>query len=270
METIDGKEYYTTDEVVELYNVSRWLALEIHSKKIIKDTLRIRLPNHNQVKIFYNKIEVDNLKDHYRNNIYRKEYFLGDLQIIDDTTILFDGEMFKSSLTYQNIHYVNKNGTKIYRKTDEGYLKIKITKRGDGACHPIITAKRGNKQRTIFVHRLQVEAWIGPAPSPEHVVIRHLNDIPGDNVLENLCWGTHSENIGDNTKNHLKYKHFLAYMRLKNNKEYEEFCRYHESFKSQQDIYSDINDMTWQLTMDKDTYDAWTNEHKIKKHPLDR
>jgi hypothetical protein len=35
-----------------------------------------------------------------------------------------------------------------------------------------------------------------PAPAQE---CRHLNGIPADNRLENLCWGSRSENIKDKT-----------------------------------------------------------------------
>ncbi|PVB19745.1 NUMOD4 motif-containing HNH endonuclease [Mycobacteroides abscessus] len=49
------------------------------------------------------------------------------------------------------------------------------------------------------VHRLVAEAFYGPGP--EGCEVLHLNDIPGDNRLENLRWGTRSENELDKRRN---------------------------------------------------------------------
>lgn len=48
------------------------------------------------------------------------------------------------------------------------------------------------------VHRLVLETYVGPCPSG--MECRHLNGNPADNHLENLCWGTHSENVLDAVK----------------------------------------------------------------------
>lgn len=45
------------------------------------------------------------------------------------------------------------------------------------------------------VHRLVLEAFVGPCP--EGWECRHLNGNPGDNRLENLQWGTIKENQAD-------------------------------------------------------------------------
>jgi len=47
----------------------------------------------------------------------------------------------------------------------------------------------------MFVHRMVLLAFVGPAP--EGMKCRHLNGNPKDNRLENLCWGTSSENNRD-------------------------------------------------------------------------
>lgn len=47
----------------------------------------------------------------------------------------------------------------------------------------------------VKVHRLMCEAFYGPCP-PGHEV-RHLNGVRTDNRIENLRWGTGSENIRD-------------------------------------------------------------------------
>lgn len=51
------------------------------------------------------------------------------------------------------------------------------------------------KHQTRSVHDLVLRAFIGP-PLPKHEC-RHLNSIPSDNRLVNLCWGTRSENGRD-------------------------------------------------------------------------
>lgn len=46
-----------------------------------------------------------------------------------------------------------------------------------------------------YLHRLILETLVGPCP--EGMECRHLNGNPADNRLENLKWGTHSENVQD-------------------------------------------------------------------------
>jgi len=45
------------------------------------------------------------------------------------------------------------------------------------------------------VHRLVLETYVGPRQGD--MLCRHLNGIKTDNRLENLCWGTRSENAQD-------------------------------------------------------------------------
>lgn len=46
-----------------------------------------------------------------------------------------------------------------------------------------------------YVHRLVLEAFVGPCP--EGMQCRHLDGNPRNNNLENLCWGTPTENQAD-------------------------------------------------------------------------
>jgi hypothetical protein len=50
--------------------------------------------------------------------------------------------------------------------------------------------------KTKSVHRLIAEAWLGPQPEPG-MEVRHLNADRTDNRIENLDWGTASENWSD-------------------------------------------------------------------------
>lgn len=51
------------------------------------------------------------------------------------------------------------------------------------------------KMRTYLAHVWVLEAFVGPRPVG--ALARHLNDDPLDNRLENLSWGTPTENITD-------------------------------------------------------------------------
>lgn len=54
---------------------------------------------------------------------------------------------------------------------------------------------RDGSRFTRNVHRLVLEAFVGSCPYGEEC--RHLNGKPSENGLENLAWGTHSDNILD-------------------------------------------------------------------------
>jgi hypothetical protein len=51
------------------------------------------------------------------------------------------------------------------------------------------------KARSAMAHALVLEAFVGPRPPG--AVARHLNDVPDDNRLENLEWGTSAQNTED-------------------------------------------------------------------------
>ena len=57
---------------------------------------------------------------------------------------------------------------------------------------------QGNSKK-MYVHRLVLMAFVGfPKEGQE---CRHLNDIPSDNRIENLAWGTRLENAADKRRN---------------------------------------------------------------------
>lgn len=61
---------------------------------------------------------------------------------------------------------------------------------GDGYRRVILYSK--GSIHYVFVHRLVLEAFVGPCPKGQES--RHLDGIPDHNDVRNLCWGTHLEN----------------------------------------------------------------------------
>lgn len=75
-------------------------------------------------------------------------------------------------------------------------LKLKAHKQGYLEIGLYDAPRRdGGKQRYQLVHRLVLAAF-DRAPN-EGEVCRHLNGDPSDNRLDNLCWGTQSDNWMD-------------------------------------------------------------------------
>lgn len=66
------------------------------------------------------------------------------------------------------------------------------------AGYRLVDLIRDGERHGRLVHRLVLEAFIGP--SPKGMECRHLDGNPANNRLDNLMWGTRSENAGDRTR----------------------------------------------------------------------
>lgn len=64
--------------------------------------------------------------------------------------------------------------------------------------------KRGGKVTVLFVHRLVLEAFVGPCP--EGMECRHLDGTRTNNRLSNLAWGTSAENEADKVRHGTKVR----------------------------------------------------------------
>lgn len=86
---------------------------------------------------------------------------------------------------------------KIFIKPGEAWLEVNQSwpKKGYKQVRVPIDGEKRCRQ----VHRLVLEAFRGPCPAGMQG--RHLNDIRGDNRLENLKWGTPKENGEDKVIN---------------------------------------------------------------------
>lgn len=88
-----------------------------------------------------------------------------------------------------------------YEVSDEGdvrrlgKLKAKALARHPKTGHLHTCLNRPGVQVTAKVHRLVLEAFVGPCPTGMET--RHRNGDPADNRLGNLSWSTHAENMGD-------------------------------------------------------------------------
>lgn len=104
----------------------------------------------------------------------------------------------------------------LYEISDQGRIK---SLRRDRLMHPGVVneighlqarlSQRGGAVRYAYVHRLVLESFVGPCP--DGMQCRHLNGNAADNRLENLRWGTASEDNHDRvrhgTHQHAKRTH---------------------------------------------------------------
>ena len=80
------------------------------------------------------------------------------------------------------------------RRRGEEWRQLHFGYKPDGYCLVKLYSGIGRK-RTRTVHQLVLQAFVGPIPSGQEV--RHLDDNKKNNRLENLCYGTRSENLLD-------------------------------------------------------------------------
>lgn len=92
-----------------------------------------------------------------------------------------------------------------YEVSDDGRVRFSKTGRvrkgwTEQSGHQTVTLQNpGEKSKRVKIHRLVAKAYL---PNPDKLpFVRHLNDVPGDNRLENLAWGTNSDNQIDSIRN---------------------------------------------------------------------
>lgn len=85
----------------------------------------------------------------------------------------------------------------------DGYYRLQgvVLKHGRTVPgHHYVNLSKGNIQRNCRVHRLVLEAFVGPCPDDMHGGL-HWDDDKDNNALSNLRWGTLSENQQDLLRN---------------------------------------------------------------------
>ncbi len=95
----------------------------------------------------------------------------------------------------------------LYSVSDEGQVKSRARARTSGGVlkswldhfgYVRVSICIDGKPRQRRVHHLVLEAFVGPRP--ERMECRHLDGDPANNRLDNLAWGTASENAQDNVR----------------------------------------------------------------------
>lgn len=88
---------------------------------------------------------------------------------------------------------LSKEGTPIQRRRRARVLAPQVTR------HSRVGLHRNGLQENRLVHRLVLEAFVGPCPSGLEAC--HANDIGTDNRLSNLRWDTRQANTLDMVRN---------------------------------------------------------------------
>lgn len=103
-------------------------------------------------------------------------------------------EVWKDVVGYEDVYQVSNRGRVMRVASGMGATPGRILKPAwAGRGYLIVTLCRDGKGKRVYVHRLVLEAHVGPAPSPAHEG-NHKNGDKTDNQVENLEWVTASEN----------------------------------------------------------------------------
>jgi len=91
----------------------------------------------------------------------------------------------------------------LYEVSDQGRIRNSSGKMlaGAGGRYLHVTLCRDGRRFNVNIHTAVAEAFLGPRPERQEV--RHLDDVKINNVLENLAYGTKSENSHDAVRNGL-------------------------------------------------------------------
>lgn len=102
-------------------------------------------------------------------------------------------EQWRPVVGFEDLYKVSDHG-RVYSMRTGKYLRAGMNRR-----HRHVALCRGDGGKSHRVHRLVMEAFVGPCP--EGLEVRHLDDDPDNNHLVNLVYGTRSENLLDRVAN---------------------------------------------------------------------
>lgn len=87
----------------------------------------------------------------------------------------------------------------LHRDGSQTFRRGVVLKLSVAGGYPSVSLWANGKSYTRNVHRLMGLAWL---PNPLGLpVVRHRDDIPTHNSLDNLAWGTYSDNATDRVTN---------------------------------------------------------------------
>ena len=114
-------------------------------------------------------------------------------------------EKWKSVVGYEGLYEVSDLGRvkSLKRMAKNGYGWRPVRERmlrlvDDGGGYRTVHLGDGHEKKVILVHRIVLSAFLGVAPPG--LESRHLDGNPSNNQLENLTWGTKSENELDKAR----------------------------------------------------------------------
>lgn len=104
-------------------------------------------------------------------------------------------------LADDRLEYMVSTHGRIWSNLSGKFLKPKPM---DGHGHlGVMLVNSDGSHKYEYVHRLMAKAFI---PNPDNYpVVRHLNDNPWDNHIDNLAWGTQADNMRDCADNGRAY-----------------------------------------------------------------
>lgn len=108
-------------------------------------------------------------------------------------SILWYVEIWLPICGYEGHYQVSNHGrVKSLKRKKPMLLKLFQAHAG----HLCVSLYKDGRLKQAFVHRLVLNAFVGPCPD-EGLMCRHLNGDPADNRVENLAWGTAKQNAED-------------------------------------------------------------------------
>jgi hypothetical protein len=115
-------------------------------------------------------------------------------------------EIWKPVVGYEDLYEVSNFGRvrSLDRISSNGTRRKGRLLTPTGIKHLHVTLSRSGVKIQPYVHVLVLEAFLG-LPK-EGQIGCHKNDIPTDNHLSNLYWGTYSENFYDSVRNGIRTK----------------------------------------------------------------
>lgn len=110
-------------------------------------------------------------------------------------------EEWKPVVGYEDLYEVSNQGRvrSRGRVSSDGSRRKGRLLNPRGMKHLFVTLSRNGVKAQPYVHRLVLEAFSGSAPVG--TVGCHRDDDTQNNMLENLYWGTYSENLTDAVRN---------------------------------------------------------------------
>lgn len=104
-----------------------------------------------------------------------------------------------------------RTSIRVNRNSKHGNLReVKTSRMSKNNGYRVFCISDGNGNRkTMSLHRAILMSFVG-VPEEEKIVARHIDGNSHNNTLENLCWGTYSENqldaVNHGTSHLLKVK----------------------------------------------------------------